>query len=239
MERTRKRLNFNFTAPPSDTDFVYVGPKNASSAFQHRLSHPLLLELLLLKEFGPEYLEWEPETLWTELAHTYGQAPSASVKSKVQSVRACQVSDAPYLEWEAFEKVCRGYGGSRVRFDFHQPPKPENAAAFVHGLGLIRENVKVSDEVFRYLAAVLNDAGMVYAPSVLEPANKYLLHWVDKKDQDEVRARVKNNDVPDAIGDAIDLQVAKSVQVVDYVAYVSKLLKEQTDVVLGGAEVKA
>ena len=48
-------------------DTLTADPTTKRAAFTNPATHALVLGLLLLKEFGPEYLAWEPETVWAEV----------------------------------------------------------------------------------------------------------------------------------------------------------------------------
>lgn len=193
-------------------------------------THPLVLNLLLIKEFGPDYLQWEPETLWFECERTWGGISEGN-KAKVQAVRTCYSTDQPYERWEIFSPVVVAFYGHPPRFDLVQLPSPQKVAGALDIMSNIREKKKVSDEVYKYAAAVMAHAGMVYGAGPLAPANKFLKPFSDGN-QDKVREALLRGDVPDpAMTSAIDMQLMKTISVRDFVASQSRLLLSQIDVV--------
>lgn len=215
----------------------YIGPSTKWAAFTDRHSHPLLLDLMLLREFGTEYLGWEPITVWMEIDKTYGVVPSDINKAKIQAARTCHVTNSPYTEWNVFEKVALSLDGSLPRFDTIQKPSPSVCALGLDIMGAIRSDVPVSNEVYKYTAAVLLDDGVAYGPGPLEPANKYLQQVVDSDTANRVKLYVNRGDEPSFDGtNNLDIQIYKSRAITDYVDFHNKLLLKQIDRVLGSVK---
>ena len=80
----------------------YIGPQSVRAAFTSPDSHPILLDLILLREFGAEYLTWEAETLWAEVEKTWGTTTSEVNKNRIQAVK----STKSYLERQTLEAIC-------------------------------------------------------------------------------------------------------------------------------------
>ena len=199
-------------------------------AFRQTGTHPLVLNLLLIKVFGPDYLQWEPETLWFECERTWGGISEGN-KAKVQAVRTCYATDQPYDRWEIFSPVVVAFYGHPPRFDLVQSPSPQKVAGALDIMSNIREKKKVSDEVYKYAAAVMANAGMVYGAGPLEPANKYLKQFSDGN-QGKVKAALQRGDKPDpAMISPVDLQLMKTISVRDFVSGQAKRLLTQLDVV--------
>ena len=89
--------------------------------------HLLVLDILCLRELGPEFITYEPETLFAEMRERFG--PLGRVTS--EKLLACQVlhsNNSYWTEWEAFEKVTASISGEVAIFSYVQPPDPEEAA---------------------------------------------------------------------------------------------------------------
>jgi hypothetical protein len=184
-----------------------AGPATIQQAFTHPASHPLVLKLLLLKEMGPEYLGWLPETVWTEVGHTWGTTVSEVNKQKIQAVRACYVSDDVQEEWQAFEKVAAGLVGIVPRMYVMQRPTPGRALYTLEVVARIRDD-KPGTEVGMYCAAVLMDGGMVYGPGALEIANPYILNRSEDL-QGKLRAASKRPRSPAGEDQTFETQLLK------------------------------
>jgi hypothetical protein len=204
------------------------GPQTPKHAFTNKDTHPLVLDLLLIKEFGPDYLGWEPETLWLEIGRNWGVATAESSRNKIQAMRTCHVSDQPYTSWGVFEKVAGGLMGLSPKFDLIQRATPHRAAAALEIMSQARDNRPVSDQVYKYIAACLLDAGMVYGPGPLEPCNKHMTKFVGADLQKSVKSAISAGRTPTFDGaNSSDVQVMKSLSVKDFIEYVSRLLLMQ------------
>ncbi len=208
-----------------NVESTYTGPSATKKAFTNSATHPLLLDLIMVKKFGPEYLSWEPETCWQEVKLTWGTTVSESCRNKIQAVRTCHVSERPYESWEVFEKVAVGLSGMSPRFDLIQRVTPQSMAVAVDVMTQIKEKRNISEEVYRYIAAGMLDDGFVLGVGPLEPVNKYLASRVGEKLQKEVGRELKSRR-PD-----ISVQAMKSLSVKDYVESQSRALLAQLKVI--------
>jgi len=206
-----------------------MGPFTKKSTFTDRRSHPLLLDLVMIKEFGPDYLSWEPETCWEEINRTFSVTASELNKSKIQAIRTCHVSDRPYGAWEIFEKMAVCFSGSIPKFDLIQKPTPHACGVALEILSHIKDK-KPSDEVMKYVAAVLLDQGICYGPGPLKACNKYLASYVGTDLQKRVAKAVTSGATPDFNGtNEDDVQVFKVTTITDYLEYDSRNLLRQTE----------
>lgn len=205
----------------------YFGPKTPKQAFSHRDTHPLVLNLLMISEFGPSYLGWEPETCWYEVKKTFGGNISEVNKNKLQAVRTAHTTDTPYQKWEMFDLVCAGFVGSSPRFDLIQKPSPHRASFALDVLSQIKEEVPISKEVYKYCGASMLDYGMVYGPGTLEPCNDIIAPMVGKT-QARVRKSFLSSANPTFDGqNKDDVQLMKSYSVRDFQESTSRMLLSQ------------
>ena len=205
----------------------YFGPATPKQAFTHRDSHPLALNLLMLSEFGPEYLGWEPETCWHEVKETWGGTVSEINRNKIQAIRTAHVSDSPYRKWEIFDLVCAGLVGSPPRFDLIQKPSPHRAAFALDTLRQIKDKTPFSNEVIKYCGAAMLDYGMVYGPGALSPCNDIIAPFVGSA-QDRVKSAFDVSVIPKFDGQNIDdVQLMKSYSVRDFLEGSSRMLLSQ------------
>jgi len=215
------------------TKSEYNGPFTKKSAFTHKHTHPLLLDLLLIRRFKVDYLEWEPETCWAEIQQEFGTTVSDLNRTKIQATKTCHLVDMPYERWNLFEKVAVSFSGLTPKFDLIQKPTPHACAFAVDTMSQIRDK-KISDEVYRYIAAVLLADGICYAPSPLDPCNEHLAKFVPQDMQRKTKLGVERRLEPtfDGTRDE-DIQVFKSTSVADFVEYERTQLLRQIEVVIG------
>jgi len=183
---------------------------------------------MLLKEFGSDYLGWEPETCWLEISRTWGTTISEINKNKIQAIRTCHVTDDPYERWEVFELVSTGLMGLPPKFDLVQRPTPHRAAFALDVLGQVRESKLPNAEVYKYVAAVLMDNGVMYGPGPLEPCNQYLTKFVDSGKQANIKRAVSLRKRPTFNGkNEDDTQIMKSTSIKDFLESTSRTLLVQ------------
>lgn len=209
------------------TTTPYNGPVTSKQAFTHKDTHPLVLDLLMIGEFGPDYLGWEPETCWVEIRKTWGGSVSELNRNKIQAMRTVHVTDQPYNRWEVFDLVCAGLVGSSPRFDLIQKPSPHRAALALDVMAQVKEDVVVNPEVMKYCGAVMLDYGMVYGPGSLEPCNPIIRSHVGPS-QERVRQAFSAGLTPKFDGQNIDdIQLMKSYSVRDFQESTSRMLLSQ------------
>jgi len=90
--------------------------------FRHHDTHPIVLELALLRLFGHQWLEWEAETIWREVKETLSSDVSFLNKSQVQAMRSLHLSDRAWHEWEVFAPICQALNNNVPSFDRLVPP---------------------------------------------------------------------------------------------------------------------
>ena len=198
------------------------------TAFTNKDAHPLVLNLIMIKEFGPEYLAWEPETCWIEIARTWKSTISEVNKNKIQAVRTCHTTDQPFERWEVFDVVASGLVGVPPKFDLIQKPTPHRAAFALEVMSQIRDKQSVSDEVYKYVSACMLDYGMVYGTGPLEPCNKIVASLMDShgiSQQESVKGALASNRVPTFDGNSdSDTQLMKTLSVKDFLEGTSRML---------------
>lgn len=144
------------------------------SLLTYQGTHPLVLDVYLLQQLGPEYYEWEPETVWREAVRVTG-APNVSEvnRNKIQAVRTVHLADTSFKRWEVFEKIIMALNGVVPRFDVMQKP---DLGQLLFGVSIMQQlrGEKLSDEVVRYIAAALLTDGLSFAPDPIQKANQLL-----------------------------------------------------------------
>ncbi len=130
------------------------------------------LRVIKMFEAHPEWVDYEPETLWTEVAETSKQVPggmlslSRPAKDMIMAVKLCFGSHAPYSEWEVFENVVAAMNNETPLIDHVQELFVAEVAFAVECMRRISKNV-FSDEVKGYIAAVAQKDGLIMMPNVL------------------------------------------------------------------------
>ena len=124
------------------------------NVFQHPETHPLLLDLVLLKGYGPEWLEWEPETVKEVITRDFGAAPSDTNMNKLQAVKTLHVVDTFWQDWTVFCWVAKALSGVPPDTQVMQVPTVEEAMIAVDTANKVREDINFSQELKDYLENV-------------------------------------------------------------------------------------
>lgn len=139
---------------------------NPAELLTIQIAHPMALHLYCAKLFGPQYLAWEPETIWSELQTITGVAPSHLNRTKINACRTIHIADTVFTDWLTFEKVINALNSIPIMFDTMQKPSP---SALAHGVWIILKlrTQPFSPEVQKYMLGVLLDAGICFPPDEL------------------------------------------------------------------------
>lgn len=137
--------------------------------FRHPDAHPLVLDLFLLKKYGPEFLLWEPETLELRIPQDFKTSEVSDLNmAKIQACRTLHLVDTFWQRWEVFCWVTASLNGFFPDFEAMQVPTVAQAAVAVAIAKQIRDDVEWSSEVRAFLAQVFKFEGIFYPQ---EPLN--------------------------------------------------------------------
>jgi len=153
-------------------------PVNALNLFQHPDTHPILLDLVLLRKYGPEWFEWEPEILEIRIPLDFqGQHISEGNMHKVQAAKTLHYGERFWSDWEIFVWCCMAFNGVPPDFEVMQVPTVGQAMVAVDIAQRIREDVPWSEEMNDYLEQVHMFGGVLCPIAPLE--------WVTMDDLEE------------------------------------------------------
>lgn len=186
--------------PPEEDPSGGPAPFTAQNFLVHHDTHPLVLDIVLLDEYGTEWLEWEAETLYTEIKDDFRQ-PSISALNwqQIQAVKTCHVTPSPWKEWEVFAVVCQALNNNIPNFHTMQKPTIAQVMVAIDIMGKIDEH-SFSEDLEKFVAACFLDEGVYYLPP---PANfgqdwaaepRYRCTKCGKVDRDD------ENDICDSCG---------------------------------------
>jgi len=142
-------------------------PVTRGNLFTHHDTHPIILDIALLRIFGAEWMEWEPETLREEVKRRYPHGISELNWNQIQAVKTLHVHDAPWLDYEAFVPVIMAMNNTIPIFTQLDKPSVAKLMVGVDIMNDIRDE-EFSDEISRFCTACFLDDGVVYAPPPLD-----------------------------------------------------------------------
>lgn len=141
---------------------VKVAALTSVNLFQHPDAHPVILDLLLLRKYGPEWLLWSPDTLAIRIPQDFKTSAVSDLNlDKIQAMRTLHVRDEPWQEWELFVWCCMPINGEPPDFEVMQVPTAVQAAVAVDVFNRIRDDVQWSEEMKAYMGAVLRESDVL------------------------------------------------------------------------------
>jgi len=137
--------------------------------FQHPDAHPIVLDLALLKKYGPEWLEWEPETLEWRIPQDFPTTEVSSMNmEKIMAVKTLHVIDTYWTQWEIFNWCTMPFNFVPPDFDVMQVPTYAQCVVSVDTANRLRDDAKWSEEVKIFIATCAWNDG-IFCP--IEPAD--------------------------------------------------------------------
>lgn len=146
---------------------------------------------ILNQDYGNDWHEWEPETIWQTLETDHGISPSSEVKNIIQALQVVCKTNFPFEDWNIFENVGHAFNGNDVNFSVIQPLEMDEIAKTIKVLSAIRPKQEYEPEVCGYIAACAKSAGMVWlAPELFGEGCQSFL---DEMNNDiELKEKVKS-----------------------------------------------
>jgi len=153
-------------------DKVPVGLRDSKEPiirlFSFHDAHPITFSMVLMEKFGVDWIEWEPETLRSEImTEFHANSISEHNWQKIQAVRTLLSTVGFWTEWHVFEKAIQALNNNIPRFDIAQKCSLAQLMAGVDMANQIRAR-SFEPEVGQYVAACSLDEGVVYLPTPLD-----------------------------------------------------------------------
>jgi hypothetical protein len=142
-------------------------PVSLQNLFTHHDTHPIVLDYALLREFGLNWLLWEPETIWSEVQTAFKTPVSELSRAKIHTLKTIHISELPWRKWQVFEKIIQGLNNNIPRWEYMQAPGIEQLYAGVDILDSLR-HVPFEPEVRLYMAAAVLNDDIIYVPPPLD-----------------------------------------------------------------------
>jgi hypothetical protein len=136
--------------------------------FRHPEAHPLVLDLILLRRYGPEWLDWEPETIEAAIPTDF---PTGNVSdlnlSKINACKALHLVDSFWQRWEVFTWLTMSLNGVFPDFTMMQVPTVAQMLVSVDIANKIRVDAAWSSEMQAFMKTVyMHDGILVPVPPV-------------------------------------------------------------------------
>ena len=146
----------------------------AKNIFQHPEAHPFVLDLLLLRHYGSEWLMWEPEIVELRVRTDLGHPLSDANLHKIQAIKTLHFVDTFWLQWEVFVWCTMALNGVPPDFYIMQVPTVSQCMIAVDIANRIRQDVTWSDEVKAFISNVFIHDDIFYP---IEPLDFVTVPW--------------------------------------------------------------
>jgi hypothetical protein len=119
---------------------------------------------------GPNWWEWEIETIDRMILVKYGTALDDVNRDKVLAIRHACRSDGPFADWFEFNQAALSFAGCIADFEALRSPTPGMIIGAVKTLNHIRPDREkfYSEDVQKYICIVLVNEGVYSPPPSLE-----------------------------------------------------------------------
>jgi hypothetical protein len=139
-------------------------------------THPSIL-YLRTKKLIDGFETWEGEVVSSEIKRLTGQEISVANLNKLMAAKTLIISDAPWHYWEVFNHVILGLNGYPPSIDILHKPELHELWYGVETMNILRqENFREDSDVPKYVAAVLLEENVQYAPRPLEFSQIFILN---------------------------------------------------------------
>src|ERR1019366_1920850 len=128
------------------------GGVTVGNIWRHPDAHPIVLDLMLIKKYGPEWLLLEPETLQEIVPQDFSTQTFSDLNlSKVQACKTLHATEGFWERWEVFTWCTMALNGEFPDFEVMQVPTVAQALVAADCAHRIRDDVKWSIEMEKYL----------------------------------------------------------------------------------------
>lgn len=143
-------------------------PPTTINLFQHPTAHPLILDLALLKKYGPEWLLWDVETLIWRVPQDFRTATISDLNlGKIQAVKVLHYVDSYWQKWEVFNWCTAAFNSLFADFNHIQAPSAAQLSVSVDIASRIRTDVPWDLEVTGFIENACKFEGVYLPPDNL------------------------------------------------------------------------
>ena len=154
-------------ADETETTLVHLGEDAPASQvtikniFRHPAAQPVVLDYLLIKQYGVDWLGWEIETIEHLVPIDFGIDRISDLNvSKIQAMKTLHLVDSFWQQWEVFTWCAMPLNSTFPDFRVMQVPDVLQCMIAVDTANRVRDDMAWGDEVKNYLAMVFRNDGV-------------------------------------------------------------------------------
>lgn len=162
IQRIKSEIDsrFNESRPKRKTNIVQI-----NTVLNDDNSPAVVVYDFLNQSLGPDWWEWEFETIERMLWIRYGVALEDINRDKIWSIRHVCRSDGAFSDWFEFNQAALSFSGCMADFEYLRSPSPGMVISAVKSLNHIRPDRGsfFSNDVLKYICIILKNEG-IYVP---------------------------------------------------------------------------
>lgn len=136
----------------------------AKNFWHHPDTHPIALDLMLLRRYGPQFLEWEAETLRRAVSEDFHSSNLSEVNlTKLQAVKALHLVDTFWEDWEVFLWCTMSLNGIFPDFSVLQAPTVPQCLLAIDTANHLRDDMPWGEEIKAFLEVSFRHDGLLVA----------------------------------------------------------------------------
>lgn len=166
-----------------------VSVPTAINLFHHADAHPFVLDLALMRKYGPEWLVWEPEVLELRILKDFNARSISDLNvDKIQAVKTLHLVDTFWESWLVFVPCALALSGVSAEFRVLTALTVAQALIAVDIAEKLRTDLEYSLEVRKFLEVVHVHEGVLCPIAPLDDLVAVDTSLYDV-DVDDVRAK--------------------------------------------------
>ncbi len=204
--------------------------------FQQPDAHPTVLDLVLLRKYGPEWLTWEPETVAWRIPQDFKSTGVSDLNMhKIQAMKTLHYNDDFWNQWEVFNWCLQPFNNNYPNFEVMQVPSTAQVMVAITTAADVRGDSLWGDEVEGYMREVCRFDGIFYPQAPLAFLTVGTEHgMVDREAIEERWPKVRRSGKMPGATTIVDEQLRRMLEVNAFVDLNRKRLQDQLSLVLNG-----
>lgn len=193
-----------------------VTPTKINTLLNDESASAIKIYNFLNRSFGPDWWEWEFETLERLLWIKYGTALEDTNRDKIFAIRHVCRSDGAFADWYEFNQAALSFSGSIADFEYLRSPSPGMIINAVKTLNHIRPDREsfFSNDVIKYICVALISEGVYIPPPSLIRIIKDTMKKMVSNSEDWLSIfkrynKFMNNNYTDVKEDTVDIQAKR------------------------------
>lgn len=143
-------------SPPANVTAV-----TKSNLWHHPDTHPVVLDLVLFQHYGPQFLEWEAQTLKRIIPEDFHSSSLSELNlAKIQAVKVIHLVDTYWEDWEVFLWCTMALNGVFPDFSMMQSPTAAQCLVSVDTANHLRDDMPWSAEVQSFIDVSFRHDGL-------------------------------------------------------------------------------